>query len=180
MEVIIVNKVKKIFSALAVTIVFSALASCGSTSFYSEWSEAGADIKEDNVFSVLSVDDVVKKRDNKDSFIIFAGSSSKSGARSAVEEIQAQADNLDYDGLVYFVNTKDILSSISSKKEATTKLGVKEIDSSELVVVCYKEGAVFFDTSSSDSDHYERFKVNGSLSYNALATYAFDYYKVEK
>ena len=66
------------------------------------------------------------------------------------------------------------------KKEATTKLGVKEIDSSELVVVCYKEGAVFFDTSSSDSDHYERFKVNGSLSYNALATYAFDYYKVEK
>ena len=174
------NKFKKIISALAVSIALLPLASCGSTSFYDEWKEAGAEIKEDNIFSVLSVDDVVNKRDAKETFVIFVGSSSKSGAVDAVSSIQAQADNLDYDGLVYFVNTKDILKSIPLKKEATTKLGIKEIDSSDLVVVCYKEGSVFFDTSSSDSDHYERFMINGSLSYNALATYVFDYYKVEK
>lgn len=176
------NKFKKILSALAVSIAFTTLASCGENSFYKEWHDAGATIEEENVFKELTVDQVVTKRDNKDSFIIFCGSSSKSGAISAVSDIQVQADSLDYNGYVYFVNTKDILSSISGKKNATDKLGVQEIDSSDLVVVCYKEGKVYFDTSSSEKygDIYSRFNIDGSLSYNALACYAFEYYPVEK
>ncbi|RIA78283.1 hypothetical protein EI71_00233 [Anaeroplasma bactoclasticum] len=173
------NKFKKIISALAVSIAFGALASCSSSSFYSEWKEAGAEIEEENVFSLLTVDEVVAKREAKESFVIFAGSSLKSGAVSAVSEIQAAADNLDYTGKVYFVNTKDILASISLKKEATQKLGVVEIDSSNLVAVCYHSGDVFFDTSSTYTDHYDRFKISGSISYNALAVYTFEYYKVE-
>ena len=173
------NKVKKIFSALAVSIVFG-LASCSSNAFYNEWHNAGATIEEDNVFKILTVDEVVAKREAKENFIVFAGSSSKSGAVSAVSSIQEQADSLGYDGLVYFVNTKDIVSKISLRKETEDKLGVNEIDSANLVVVCYHKGDVYFDTSSSTETFYERFKVDGSLSYNALAVYAFEEYKVEK
>lgn len=174
------NKFKKILSALAVTIAFGALASCDNNAFYNEWHDAGAVIEKENVFKLLTVDDVSKKREAKEDFIIFVGSSKKEGAVTNVSAIQSQADNLDYEGVVYFVNTKDILASIPLKKEATEKLGVKEIDSSNLVVVCYHDGEVFFDTSSSESDHYERFVISGSLSYNALAEYAFDYYEVKK
>lgn len=174
------DKFKKIFSALAVSIAFGALASCTTNAFYNEWHEAGADIKEENVFSLLTVDEVVAKREAKESFIVYIGSSSKDGAVSAVSDIQAQADNLDYDGLVYFVNTKDILKTTEGKKNATNKLNVHEIDSGDLVVLCYKKGNVYFDTSSSANDYYQRFIVNGALNYNALAAYTFEYYPVSK
>ena len=65
------NKFKKILSALAVSIAFTTLASCSENSFYKEWRDAGATIEEENVFKELTVDEVVTKRDNKDSFIIF-------------------------------------------------------------------------------------------------------------
>ena len=137
------NKFKKILSALAVTIAFTTLASCGENSFYKEWHDAGATIEEENVFKELTVDEVVTKRDNKDSFIIFAGSSSKSGAISAVSDIQVQADSLDYNGYVYFVNTKDILSSISFR------ISDKSTDSTPNSCLA-KSGGMFSFSSSKD------------------------------
>ena len=59
------NKFKKILSALAVTIAFTTLASCGENSFYKEWHDAGATIEEENVFKELGND----YRKNGDEYI---------------------------------------------------------------------------------------------------------------
>ena len=185
------NKFKKILSALAVVICFGfGLASCNSNSFYKEWKDAGATIEEDNCFKLLSVDDVVSKRENKESFIIFLGASAigsttNQTAVDLVSNIQAEADAVNYDGCVYFVNVKDAAKNLTEGQAVKDKLGVNELlgDSNGLVCVSYIKGDVYFDTSKAKKsipDQLKRFVISGSISFEALANYAFEYYKVEK
>lgn len=175
------TKFRKILSACAVAIAgICALASCGTTSFYEEWKDAGAVIEEDNCFKAVTPDEVKAMADKKESFVVFIGSSKNTTAVQLVSDIQEQADNLYYEGTVYFVNTKDIMSSTQSQKDARAALGTKELaDKNGLVVACYKEGTLYFDTSN-PGDVTERFMVDGSLDFDALATYVFEYYPVKK
>ena len=186
------NKFKKVISALAVSICFIfSLVSCGSQSFYQEWKEAGATIEEDNCFKAISVDDVVNKRGNKESFVIFIGASTvdsvtNSAAVSLVSSIQAEADAINYTGKVYFVNVKDYLTNVNQAIEVKNKLGSNELtDAYGLICVCYKDGNVYFDTSVKKTipDQLKRFIIDeGStqINFNALANYVFEYYKVEE
>lgn len=169
----------KFFTAVAVGIVLVfTLASCKKTTFYSEWHGAGADIEEDNVFKYLSMDDVVEKKEANEQFIIFIGTSESSTACTLITNIQAQADSLDFDGDVYVVSVKDILGSISKMNEAKDTLGSHEINPGDngLIAVCYKDNKVYFDTSN-PTDELNRFKIDGTVSFNSLAIYAFELYE---
>ena len=103
-------------SALAVLISFGfALVSCNSNSFYKEWKDAGAVIEEDNCFKLLSVDEVVSKRENEENFIVFLGASSIGSSKNQtavdlVSSIQAQADAVNYDG--YVLSISDVIKRI--------------------------------------------------------------------
>lgn len=185
------NKFKKICSALAVSICFVlALVSCKSVSFYDEWHEAGATIEEDNCFKLLTVDEVVAKRDAKESFVIFIGASAiqtttNSKAVDLVSAIQAEADAVNYTSKVYFVNAKEAMLSLSQQKDMKDKLKINEInDSYGLVCVSYINGDVYFDTSTIKGnnvpDQLKRFVVDDSneISFKALANYVFENYPV--
>lgn len=178
------NKFKKIISACAVSICFMmGLASCKSTSFYQEWHEAGATIEEDNCFKVLTAEEVTAKREAEESFCIFLGSSEVEKARSTVSNIQAQAEAVNYDGKVYFVNTKEALTTLSGAQKLHDTLSVNELnDSNGLVCVCYIKGKVHFDTSNTKkySDELQRFMIDSAtvVDFNAIANFVFEYYKV--
>ena len=179
------NKFKKIISALAVSICFMmGLASCSETSFYQEWHEAGATIEEDNCFKVLTAEEVSTKREAQESFCVFLGSSDVEKARTTVSNIQAQAEAVNYDGKVYFVNTKEALATISAAQALREKLSVNELnDSNGLVCVCYIKGNVYFDTSDTKkyNDRLQRFIIEEGgtvVDFNAIANYVFDNYKV--
>lgn len=184
------NKFMKICSALAVSICFMlALVSCKSETFYNEWSAAGAKIEEKNCFKLLTVDEVVAKREAKENFVIFIGASAlqtttNQTAVDKVSEIQAEADAVDYTDYVYFVNAKDAMLSLTEQKNMKEKLKVNEIsDSYGLVCVSYIKGDVYFDTSAIKGnnvpDNLKRFVVEGSqISFKALANYVFENYPV--
>lgn len=185
------NKFKKICSALAVSICFVlALVSCKSATFYDEWHEAGATIEEDNCFKLLTVDEVVAKREAKESFVIFIGASAiqtttNTKAVELVSAIQAEADAVDYDSKIYFVNAKDAMLSLSQQKDMKEKLKINEInDTNGLVCVSYIKGEVYFDTStvkgSNVPDQLKRFVVDDSyqISFKALVNYVFENYPV--
>lgn len=186
------NRFKKICSALAVMISFGlALASCGTQSFYDEWNQAGATIETDNCFKVLTADEVAEKREAKESFVIFIGASAiqtttNTKAVDLVSTIQAEADAINYDGYVYFVNAKDAMLTLSEQKAMKEKLKVNEItDSYGLVCVSYVKGEVYFDTSAIKGnnipDQLKRFVVNegsDTISFKALANFVFENYPV--
>lgn len=170
------KKLMKYFTAVAVGIalVFS-LASCKKKNFYTEWHAAGATIEKDNNFKYLTLDEVVTKRETED-FIIFIASSENSKAASLISDIQTQADTLDFDGDIYVVSVKKILGSLSKMNDAKSKLLSKEVDPGDegLIAVCYKENKVYFDTSKTEDEKLNRFKVDGTVSFNSIAIYSFE------
>ena len=173
------NLVKILSAFVVVMISIITLASCDSYSFYEDWYQAGATVlEEDNVFKVVSLDEVKTMKEASESFMVFLGRSSDSKAVSEVNQIQFDADNMNYEGKIYFLNTGDYVETISGQKKINDTLGIKFEDStSGIVVVCYEEGNVKFETTRPDNyAELELLKIEGVLTIQSLAYYAFTYY----
>ncbi|MGM9969259.1 MAG: hypothetical protein ACI35S_02565 [Anaeroplasma sp.] len=178
------NKLFKVLTLLMVMIIslFTLVGCNSSDDFYKEWYEAGAQIEKDNVFELITVDKAVEMKEAKESFIVFLGSSTNSTAVSEVTGIQYDADNMNYDGKLYFINTKEIISSISKMKSINEKLNIKlESSTSGLIAICYDGGVQKFETSRPNGE-CDRFIFDGtdSVSIRAVAVYAFEFYPVKK
>lgn len=172
------TKFMKCLSILSVLVIgFMVLVGCNdSESFYERWTAAGAEIEQDNVFKVVSVDDVVEMIDDDASFIVFVGSSTNTISVSSVSYIQNDADMMNYEGKVYFVDITDA-TGISARKNVNEKLGIDIDKTTDLIAACYVNGSQLFETSRPNSE-CDLFEFNGSISIRTVAVYAFEYYPV--
>ena len=190
---------KKVFSLLAglsaVTLGILSLASCSSSSFYKDWSNAGADIDESVPFEYISFDDVKSKLQAKDSFLVMYGTPSDSTDVSNVQGICYDAYVTNQEAKIYFVNCEDAVSSVSRRDEYTKELKVyncltpsylNQDDSQEglngLVAVLYENGTVTFDTSRAFKYAFcENFSTFDStrVDIHAVAAYSWEYYPVK-
>ena len=173
---------KKLFKrvALAMFVVFGllSLTSCGKYNFYKDWSEAGANIEEENIYEVLTIEEVQSKRENGDTFIVVVGTSQSYTAVSSITMLQTQADYLGFAGTVYFVDSTDYLEKQSVRTELIAALGIKEITKSttaDIIVVTYEKGIVNLDSSNPNCELLDFFQSEYSgLSIEAVAFYLFN------
>jgi hypothetical protein len=178
---------KKMIKRLALVMfaVFGlvSLASCGKYNFYKDWTEAGADLEKENIYEVLTLEEVQAKRDNKETFILVVGTSQSSTAVSSITMLQTQADYLGFEdaegnpGTIYFVDSTDYIETSTVRSKLTKALGIKKISNSttsDLIVVTYVKGNVELDTSDDDCEILEFLQSEYSgLSMEAVAYYLF-------
>ena len=156
------------------------LSSCSKSSFYSEWHKAGANIEKDNIFDMLTVDEVASKLEEKESFAVFFGSSNDSQSVKDVSSMQYTADVKNYEGKVYFLTTTKLKKN-TKMKEIKEKIKV-DISDMETSVQCvlFENGKITFNTSD---DKYEsenkKFKIDDELSIIAVLEYVIEYYPVK-
>ena len=184
------KKFLKFLSLMAFALVMVvSLGSCGSSfDFYEDYASADIDEDSDFKFKAVTVKQVNEFRTNgtPNGFVLLVGNSDYSTAVTAVNQIYAEAESINYEGIILYLSVTDIITSISKKKDACDKLGISHIDDATngLIAVCYKpNGNVYFDTfSGSDYTIYdnelERFMVNdgADFSFIALTDYISEYY----
>lgn len=175
------SKFLKCLSVITVMMIcLVTLASCSdSYSFYETWYEAGAEIDEDNVFEALTIEEVLDKVEADESFIVFVGSSTSETSIKNVESIQYAADNSNYDGKVYILDTTE-KTSVSERRKVEDSLKISLSATASLIAICYDEGVQTFETSRPNAE-CDRFIFDGSnVDIVAVAEYAFDNYPVSK
>lgn len=187
MEVFIVNRLTKILSTLLVVFiaVFS-LASCGEKyDFFEDFYTAGAtNLEEKHIFEVVTLDEVKKMKDDKESFVVFLGSSKYSEDVAAVNAIAYDAKNVNYDGKVYFLNLADF-ETVSAKAKLNETLDIKYDKAQGIVAVCYENGKLKFETTRPKLYPIcDLFNIHGTddniqIDVHALAAYTFKYFPVK-
>ena len=120
---------KKLALVMFAVIGLVNLASCGEYNFYKDWSEAGANIESENIFEVLTLEEAKNKIANEEenTFILVVGTSQSSVAASSIETLQAQAEYLDYEGTIYFVDSTDYIEKRKTRAELCEALKIAEI-----------------------------------------------------
>ena len=108
------RKITKFLSLFAFAFVMLiSLASCGSSGFYKDYHDAGADIDKDHCFEVVSVSEAKTMITNKESFILFMGSYTFDSCVKTVGTIQSEVDNIDYEGSILYLDITKIVKSTS-------------------------------------------------------------------
>ncbi|MCR5350321.1 MAG: hypothetical protein K6E20_04940 [Acholeplasmatales bacterium] len=175
------KKISKFLSLIALAFVMLlSFASCDSSGFYKDYHDAGADIEKENCFNVISVSDAKKMISNKESFIVFLGTYTKSKCVNTVEVIQEEAENIDYEGEVLYIELTSILKSNTKINDARTSLGTNSTPISEktftefqnTIVLMYDEGKLKMDSQDYKYDAItKQFEVNDVISYRAVVDY---------
>ena len=182
------NKLVKILSTfLVVFISVLGLAACNEKyDFYEDFYTAGAtNLTKDHIFEVITLDDAKKMKEDKESFVVFLGLSKYSEDVAAVNAIAYDAENLNYDGKVYFINLDDF-KTVSSKSELNETLNIKYDSVSGIIAVCYDKGELLFETTRPTKyEECSLFNIHGTddnpiMDIHALATYTFENYPVKK
>ena len=171
------------------------LASCSASSFYSDWSKAGADINQEVPFEYISFDKAKEMKENKETFLVMFGSPSDSQDVTDVQGICYDAYVTNQKNKIYFINCEDA-SKVSVREQYRKELDVKNVLSPSysvidpdddgtlngLVAVLYKNGSVYFDTSRAYAyDFCSYFATSDSKKVNihSVAAYAWEYYPVK-
>lgn len=184
---------KKIFKFLSLIVIILimgvSLTSCA-YDFYGDFNENGAEITENDNFKFqpVTVEDVKGYRDSKKSFILFVGSATNTSCVSNVKKIDEEATNLNYKGIILYLDVQEILKSLSQHEEAVKTLGVKSIDDATygIVAVCYDEGNVKWETSNTLKYEKELLRftsasknVTSGISFRAITDYMIEKYTIE-
>lgn len=173
------KSLKKIVSTFVVALVLGlALTSCKGYNFYNEFVEAGADIEKDNIFEVLTLEQVKTKIENDETFVLLYGTAESSSCVNVVTSLQAQAEYLEEEtDTIYFMDATDYIESSKKRKEIREALNIKDpMDSlsDAPVIVIYKKGKVDIDTSNTESTRTKKFlSDSGAVQYASLASYIF-------
>jgi hypothetical protein len=175
------KKIVAYLSAFILIIVGTlSLSSCSKKSFYSEWNKAGANIEKDNMFEMITVDEIESKLGNKEeSFAVFFGSSNDSQSVKDVSAMQYTADVKNYEGKVYFLTTTKLKTQSKMKEiKEKIKVDISDMDAS-VQCVLFEKGKVEFNTSKKDSDEVKKFKIDEEISIIAVLEYVIEYYPVK-
>lgn len=169
---------KKLALVMFAVIGLVNLASCGEYNFYKDWSEAGANIESENIFEVLTLEEAKNKiaNEKENTFILVVGTSQSSVAASSIETLQAQAEYLDYEGTIYFVDSTDYIEKRKTRAELCEALKIAEITkstSADLIVVAYVDGVAELDSSNVDCEILEHLQSGSSLNMEAVAYYLY-------
>lgn len=173
------KSLKKIVSAFVIALIFGlALTSCSGYNFYKEFSEAGADIEENNIFEVLTLEEAKAKIEANETFVLLYGTAQSSPCVNVVTSLQAQAEYLGAEDLtVYFMDATDYIESSKSRKEVREAIKMNDpMDqfSDSPVIIIYKNGKVDVDTSALESTKTKKFlNESGAVQYASLASYIF-------
>ena len=171
------RKITKFLSLFAFAFVMLiSLASCGSSGFYKDYHDAGADIDKDHCFEVVSVSEAKTMITNKESFILFMGSYTFDSCVKTVGTIQSEVDNIDYEGSILYLDITKIVKSTSKMISTAKSLAIKEetLSKTTTTVLMYKDGIIKMDSQDTDrySDGIKSFS-NGSetIAYRAVVDY---------
>ena len=170
--------IKYITAFVVVLVGLVTFSSCSDKyNFYNDWTQAGAELTEDNIIEVLTIDEIKEKREAKDTFVLFVGTSQSYNARIKMGLFDQYTQDLGVtkDVLtVYYFNTTDYYSLNSNRNLVKQTTGIKDQlhSTSDALYVCiYKDGELKVDTTNTDAVEMESF-INGSqVDYDALFTY---------
>ena len=175
------KKFSKILSLFALAFVMLlTFASCGSSGFYKDYHDAGADIEKKNCFDVISVSDAKKMISNKESFIVFLGTYTKENCVNTVTAIQEEVDSIDYEGDILYIDLTSVIKSNSKITSARTSLGSSSTPISEktltgftdTLVFMYENGKLKMDSEDNKYDDVKsQFLINSKISYRAIVDY---------
>ncbi len=170
------KKFAKILSLIALAFVFSfSLVSCGSSSFYDHYKDAGADIEKDNCFEVIKVNEAKSMIANKESFIVFLGTYESSDCAEGVEQIQKEVDDIDYEGTILYIEITSIMESSSKQSETAKILGIKEssLNTQTLICLMYKNGTLIVNSNDDtlSGDNSAKFIVGSRFSFKAVVDF---------
>lgn len=184
------SKFGKMLSALAIVMIsLITLVGCkdDSYNFYEDWTSAGAKFSEDHIFEVISLDKANEMIENDETFVLLYGYSGDTYSPACIQTMQEQAEYLEYDGKVYFVETSSY-NTVKGRKEVREKLNIPDMNSltdvNVVTMVCclYIDGDLEFGTyDGSNDDEIELFGFNknaaegskGYINYEALSQYLF-------
>lgn len=184
------KKIVKFLSLIAIILIMGvSLTSCA-YDFYGDFNENGAEITENDNFKFqpVTVEDVKGYRDSKKSFILFVGNATNSSCVSNIKKIDEEATNLNYKGIILYLDVQEILKSLSQHEETEKTLNVKSIDDANygIVAVCYDEGNVKWETSNTNkygpdlkkfADGSDNLTTN--ISFRAITDYMIERYSIE-
>lgn len=165
----------KAISMLSITLMLVVLTGCNQDKFYKEWSNAGAEIEEENIFEYIELDEVATKISNGDTFVVVCASSKNSQSITVINTLQSQHDYLcpEKDVTIYVVDSTDF--DKSSRKTAKEKLGLSKAVTSDgsPIIMTYEKGIIGVETNWLDKIQTQEFVVNGTFQSSALASYIF-------
>lgn len=158
--------------SLAFVMVIS-LASCG-YNFYDDWHSAGAEIEEDNIYVVITLEEAKKMKEDGEVFALVYASSSSSSAVNVITTFQIQAEYLgNEDAKIYFVDSTDYTTK-AKRAEVRDALNMHEApETGDPVVMTFRSTAVDVDTSNTNKVKTKEFIVDGTVQYASLASYIF-------
>lgn len=177
------KKLTKTFAILS--FVFMALflfASCDKEyNFYEDWHEAGADIEEDNIYKVITLDEAKEKISNGDKFVLIYAASKIDNVVNydsveLISTFQVQAEYLGNTTATIYVLDSSKYTSKDDRKLIRETLNMHEAPSNGSPVVLVYNKVLEVDTSNKNGNNGTKskdFLVNGSYSYASLASYVF-------
>ncbi len=165
-------KLTSLMSVLLLMIIV--MTGCSKYNFYNDFKDAGAKIEKDNIFEVISLEEIQSKKEAGETFVVLYGSSSSTKCVNVVTSLQTQAEYLgNEDATIYFFNSKEYntTSKVREVKEAI-KMHNPSKDGSPIIIT-FKAKAVDIDTSNTDKVKTKEFIVNGEIQYASLASEIF-------
>lgn len=167
----------KALTTLSVFMLLVVLTSCGSNKFYKEWSKAGAQIEEENIFEYIELEDVKTKIAASETFVVIYASSENASSVAAITSFQAQYDYLCTKGeeiTVYVIDSTDFDKS-SERKEPKEALAIAKAvpnDGSPLIVT-YEKGTPVVESNWKEKIQTKEFVFNGNLDYSSLCSHIY-------
>ena len=171
------KKFIKILSLMALVLTLGlSLISCGSSGFYKNYHDAGADIDKDNCFEVIKVKKAKDMITNKESFVLFLGSYKIDSCVNGVTSIQNEVEYVGYEGTILFIDITSTLKSASDITDTAKTLGMKETSLAEvqtLICLIYKNGNLIVNSNddSLSGDNSAKFVIGATFSFKAVVDF---------
>lgn len=163
----------KITALLSMALLVVGLSSCTSEyNFYKDWSEAGASISEDHIYTTISLEEAEAKIENNEKFALVVATSQSVSARNTIVVIQNQAEYLSYEGTIYFVDATNYIETSALRQQLRSALRLKtnySASTQQAIVACYENGTKYLDTSNLDEG-----AKNGTCYLSGPATVNFE------
>lgn len=172
-------KIKMKFISLFAVLLFGVwlLVGCSGYNFYSKWTDAGATLPKDHIFTVVSLDEVQKKIESKETFALLYATTESTASVKVVTSLQTQATYLQVsDKTIFFLDAADYIETASARDEIRQKINMKDpMDSTmdDPVIMTFKEGVIDVDTSFVSKGTTQPFIRSGKVQYASLASYIF-------
>lgn len=165
-------KLTSLMSVLLFIVVV--MTGCSKYNFYDDFKGAGADIEKENIFELITLDEIKAKKEAGETFVVLYGASSNSECVNVVTSLQAQAEYLgNEEATIYFFNSKDY-NTTSKVREVKDQIKMHNPSKDgSPIVITFKATAVDIDTSNTDKVRTKEFIVDGEVKYSSLASEIF-------